>query len=370
MLAPTPLLPLRPLGVGDVLSATMAILRSRFGLLIGIAALGVLVPLLLAVVPVILLMWMTITEAMMGPRSLDPAWAVGVFGGLLLCIVIGGLVTLKVEGLFAEITYQTAQGRRVALREAWEGNRGFVRRILPFLLLVGLAVGVLYFGVIGAMLIAQASLAGGYSAEPFALVLLPILLVVWLVAIHLSIRWLYCLASAALEGNGGLAAARRSWGLTARAFWRTLGYFLMSLLVVWAISVPMSVVAQFLGMIPALVMFDQPMNDPAAFLGVLAPVLIAMVAVSVLVQMFTWPCVSVYRTVMFLDQVRRVEFAQGFVPPTPPAHSPAPDTYYTWQPGNNEPQGGATPQNWGPAPSPWSNEPPADGGSAEPPTLR
>lgn len=350
MFGPTPLLPFRPLDVGSVFSATIQILRTRVGTFLGVSAIGVVAPVLLMAAPLGYLAWMLIEQST-HPQTVTLDVQLAMILAILGSIgaILGGLVQLKGEGVLIETALQVAQGGRPTLAGALRGNRGFVRRLVPFLLLLVLAAVVAYAVLLGGISgLAALSDRGGRGPDGLvALGVIPVALAFWAAVVVLAIRWAYVYQSVALERIGGLAGARRSWGLTRGAFWRTVGYLLMAMLVVWCASIPINMVSQ-LGMGGAIVrleMFDFDAESAIRMVAALAPILIGSMVTSMAIQWLSWPFMSVYRTVMYLDQVRRVEHASPF--PTTPAHyPPAPQPFTT--PGGQPWEPGPPPQHWPP----------------------
>ncbi len=362
MLGPTPLLPFRPLDVGSVFSVTIQILKSRAGAFLGVSAVGVLVPTLLAVPPLGYLAWLFLEQAS-HPRvftlNLPLVGVLVLLGGV--AVLAGSLVQLKGEGVMIETALRVAQGGRPTPAEALRGNRRFLRRLLPFLLLLVLGAAVAYAAFIG-VVVGLTQLSGNRGRGMDGLAVLGVMLLVlgfWLAVGIVAIRWAYLYQSVSVEGLGGLAGARRSWELTRGAFWRTVGYLLMAMLVVWGLSIPISMVSQ-LGMSGAMVQlqdFEVGTASVAVVVATMGPLLIGSMLASLVIQWLTWPFMSVYRTVMYLDQVRRVEHASSF-PPTPAPYPPAPQPFtmpggHPWQPDPPPqqwpPQQPGTAQGWPPA---------------------
>ncbi len=320
MLAPTPILPPRPLEVGDVFSSSFRILRTHLGLFLGLAALGVLVPMLLSLLPLMGGFVVLIGQISFDPPTLPNSATLGAFALMAVGMLVGGSVAIKFEGLVIEAAYQGAQGNSVTIGEVFRANRGFLRRVLPFVLLVGVGV----FLVIALLGVAFLAPFASQSREvgPLAiLAIVPVLLALLLVAIFLGIKWFYVYPAAALEGSGGLAAAGRSWRLTKGAFGRTLGYYLLATLVIALVQIPLSLLMQAMGVGPSGSIDPEfAAANPAIYFAVWLPLLLFSLTTQSVVQLVVWPFIVVYRTVMFLDQVKRTEFAQANGHLAPPFH--------------------------------------------------
>lgn len=226
----TPLFPLRPLGVGEVLGAAVRIYRLRARTVLGLAA----------VVYAITFVILTFTTgASLVPfvgdiqaTIEDPDAPVGGLNTLsdVLLQVVSYLITLLVSVLASALV--TVALTRVALGEAvgehvstgamWATVR---RRALPAIgvsLLIGAAAMLLFLVVLGLgalpLLLVQ---------EPSVLTIVP--LVLGLLAAVLAALWVWArtilsIPTLVIEETGVLGALRRSFALTrGRRLWRVLG---------------------------------------------------------------------------------------------------------------------------------------------------
>jgi hypothetical protein len=161
-------------------------------------------------------------------------------------VVLIGVITVLLALLASQTAVAAlapAVSRRYLGLQATVGGalRVMVRRLVP--LLLGTALELLAFAALLAPGIALA-FAGGDAA------LVAVLLIAGVVLAAMAwVRWLLMPQAVVLEGRGGAAGLRRSWALTRRRFWRTLGFYLLLFIVTGIVSalVQLALSLPFLG---------------------------------------------------------------------------------------------------------------------------
>lgn len=228
---------------------------------------------------------------------------------VLLAALVLVAVTVKTNGMLVQLAAETERGARPGFGDLNRATKGIVRRGL--LIIVALTVLSVAWYVLA--LVALAATLGSVfdtgempAASGGAIALFGLFLLVSLVgALFLGVKWIYYGQALALENAGGLDPLRRSWRLTKGHFWRTLGWLLLVSVLVLAVYLvimgPLSLVtgASPTGMGPA---FD-PTGEAAAGVGVLSSALSSLV--STVLSLLVGPFVSIFYTVMYLDQRRR-----------------------------------------------------------------
>ncbi|GAB04241.1 hypothetical protein GOAMR_15_00230 [Gordonia amarae NBRC 15530] len=279
------ILPLRPLKVGDILSATFAAVRAAprvyFGLVLLLQLFTMLTCGAVAVV---------IAAAASGGdienNVAEGVLVVGV-GGLLLA---AGAVSGMCSGLLAYPLNQQAVGRRPRLGETWRMTR---RRIPAFLgvFVLFLVGGAAVMAAAVAVLIAGAADDSGLlTFAGIALLLGTMVLLAWLgVRISLTLPALFT------ENLGPIAAIRRSWTLTDGLFWRTLGNFLLMYVIVSVIQWVIQMGFQILAII--VMAIDDGAESTGAIVAMISLYLIGAVVAVVLTQ----PFMAVTTAVLHLD---------------------------------------------------------------------
>ena len=286
----TTAIPAGPLRLGDLFSATWAVYKQRFGLLVT-----------LMVIPTLLLI------GSMGVIAVG-ATAIGLAGdnagasaaaamlSVLVAMAVLIAVTLyqyRVSGMVSLVALDVADGRPSTWGNLHERTRGMMMRLLAFIVLVYVAVTV----VVGVVLFLALLpfLSGNSDAGAAAiLVLLLLYLVMIPIAIFLGTRWLYFLRIMANEGVTGFEAIKRSWRMTKGAFWRTFGASFVASLVV---SIPASIATR-----PLSLSESDPYGSSTASL----PALLLALALLAVVMIVLAPFMQVWIGLMYLSRGREL----------------------------------------------------------------
>ncbi|MYS62798.1 hypothetical protein GTW66_01215 [Streptomyces sp. SID5473] len=239
------MIPLRPLGVGEILDGAVSTLRAHWRTVLGIT----LTVSVIAEIGNILVARHLLPE----PVEIDPAadpdealrQAVDALQSMLVSLVpimlIALLATLFTTALLTVVISRSVLGRPVTLSEAWREARPRLPQLLALTFLVPLAaVGLVGLGILPGVLVGGAGgaaliVVGAIAAVPVA---------VWLVI-------LFALAPPALmlEGQNVVGALRRSAKLVSGSWWRTFGIVLLTTvlttIVQMIIATPFGVAAVF-----------------------------------------------------------------------------------------------------------------------------
>lgn len=245
--APKPgVIPLRPLGVGDVLEATLATLRRYPAATLGSSLLVVAVVSTLQLV----LLWPVISaladlpEPVVVQQGLDAWWqalesfpwqwalVAGVLAGMLSFLLLTSLT-----GLLAVVVGQAVLGRTLSFGQAWRRAAPRLPRLLVTVLLVALAVSAIWLVLAGLALVAVAASAPTVVAALLLLAALAALPA----SLWLGVRLALASPAVMLESQDGraigpAAAVRRSWRLVGGAWWRTFGVVLLGSVIAGALS--------------------------------------------------------------------------------------------------------------------------------------
>jgi len=322
---PPPTVPAGPLDTGRILAGTVTTYLRRPGLFLGLTLLPT------ALIGALVLGWIAWLVLFAAGRSLlDGEFpAAGPFVGSLVALVLGlmlvSLYQYRCLGMMSVATVELAEGRTPTWRGVHERTRGMMPRILALVVLVGLG-GMLLAGVLAVVLIAPlASTRSEGELERGVGFILLFWLVAALVAVWLTVRWLFLVPAMALEGLSGFGALGRSWRLTRGSFWLTLGqYLLVSILV----GVPVSVV-QAVAQVALLPLLDESsLGDPMVQIGAATRFGLALMVVAIRVT----PVTTIWYTLMYLARRRRIE-----------GPSPVPQAWGS----------ASAPQAWGSASTAW-----------------
>ena len=253
--APQPgIIPLRPLTLGEIYDGAIRSIRTNPAVMFVLSA--VLVTLATVVQGVATWGLFEDLNALVG---MDPAEMENMATGPLLATLqsaligytisgfVSFLITTILNGLLIHAVSQAVIGRKMSLEEVWRATKGQIPRLLALSLVVSVllilvaAVGV---GLIVLLTLTQSAVLIGFGV---------LFLVVAMVAAMFAVITLTVLATPALvlERAKVFTALRRSVTLTRKMFWRVLGIYLLTALLVGVLtsvlSYPASMFGQILG---------------------------------------------------------------------------------------------------------------------------
>ena len=246
--APKPgIVPLRPLGVGELLDGALSLIRSNPRTVLGLAAVISAVSALLQTVGLwFSLQFLDLAEPVAGSAEVDVAAELTALasGGLaqLVPALVAGFLQVLASGLFIVLVGGAVLGRRLDARQTWEGLRPRMLPLIGVTVLIGLG-GILAVVVMAAAITALALTIGEWAILPG--ILIGVGGTVALVFVYVKLA----LASPALvmEGVGVLTSLRRSWALVRRSWWRVLGILILSAvitsLLTTVVTVPITLIA-------------------------------------------------------------------------------------------------------------------------------
>ncbi len=249
-------MPLRPLGLGDIFDAAFRIIRFNPRATVGAA---VLVSSVVMVLPVAITALFTFTvgaalettgELDSGSAGFEVAGAVGPFVALGAGAVLLQVGLIFVTGMIAHVTAAAAIGRRLSLGQAWAATRGKRWRLLGLTVTINLLwlASVVVYALLWVAMVAATDRA--LPLVVFGLVSVPAFLAAtfwfWIRIYYLPAPVLM------LEDVGILGAIARGFQLTRRAFWRTFGIALLTVLVAsfagYLLAVPIGLAGQLLSL--------------------------------------------------------------------------------------------------------------------------
>ena len=305
-------IPLRPLGVGEILEGAWGVFRGHWRLLLPVSTL-VAVLSALAAVPYTLLVTDALrplleldqqraTQAMVEAAFREATRSVELLGAALLlssAVAMFGLVLLV--GVVTVVTGDAVLGRPAPWGTVWPRVRRRLAALTGTALLV--AAAYLVFAVAVVLLVALPYLAFGpgglFLGAMLALAAIP----AW---VYVLVRWAVAAPAAVLERASPVAALRRSWLLLAGAWWRTFGLIVLLALIYGGlstvISTPLSIVAQ-----AGNPTFGTSSSiDPDLFLSLMLVSLLASLVTAALV----YPFVATAIVLRYLDlRMRREDLA-------------------------------------------------------------
>lgn len=245
--------PLRPLGLGDLLDATVKIVRHNAGATVGAALLvsvfSLAVPLIVSVAvasSVDLSAW---SDEDVVPTEGEAIGMIIAVSSWFIGVALQSIASIFVAGMCAHATRAAVLGQTISLREAWAATRGHRWRLLAGGLLTGLTM--LLSLTLVVVVVAVAAVVGGTVTAVLSGI---VGFVLWLgFMAWFWIRVMTLLTPLlALEKKGVLASFRRGHALTRGHFWRLFGILLLVTLVLQLVVGMVALPVQLLGMVPSL----------------------------------------------------------------------------------------------------------------------
>ncbi|MFJ9676441.1 glycerophosphoryl diester phosphodiesterase membrane domain-containing protein [Streptomyces sp. NPDC101194] len=236
-------IPLRPLGVGEILDGAVSTMRAHWRAVLGIT----LTVSVIAQVAITLVQRYLLPEpAAIDPNATGPEAlrqsadsAQSALINSVPSLLITMIATLITTSVLTVVISRSVLGRPVTLADAWREARPRLPQLLGLTLLLTLiSAAIMTVGLLPGMLIGSTAGAG--------------LVVIGLLAAFVVVIWLmvrFCLASPALmlERQSITTSMRRSDKLVKGAWWRTFGVLaltcLLTLVVSVIIAIPFSIIA-------------------------------------------------------------------------------------------------------------------------------
>ncbi|MCG0069920.1 glycerophosphoryl diester phosphodiesterase membrane domain-containing protein, partial [Streptomyces tricolor] len=230
-------IPLRPLGVGEILDGAVSTMRTYWRTVLGIAlAVAAVTDICLVLVEGFFL-----NDALAGaqldsrtatPDDLYRALRDSMIGTGIVTVISAAAVIVA-TALLTTITSRAVLGKPVSAGEAWREARPQIPKLAGLLVLLGLiTVGVIVAGALPGILV---MVTGGSDAGGSALFALGILAGV-VIAVWLAIRYYLAAPALMLERQGITKAMSRSAKLVRGAWWRVFGIQLLAWLIANIVS--------------------------------------------------------------------------------------------------------------------------------------
>ncbi len=232
-MAQTPLIPMRPLGLGDTFESTLKVFSRGFKTFFFIGLLPLLPGLIIAALT-LAVGGIIVTTFIASQDSAGIPISIGLY---LLALILVGIFSLVMNQLVSILSAQNtvgtdqsghaiSLGRLFADRSIWK--RAFGLTIASICVNVAIVVIFGIFAVL-ATLIDKAS---------WVLIFIGVIVTVFLFV--MSLRFLIAPSICAIENVSGFTAYRRAWEITKANMWRTIGYcvaFLIALGIVTGLCV-------------------------------------------------------------------------------------------------------------------------------------
>ena len=242
------IIPLRPLGVGEILDGAVTTMRAHWRTVLGISlAVAVVVQLVATIVTGLWLPDATDLSALRKDPQPSPDQLMDAMSGTLrssgVAVLVDTLGTVIATAMLMIVVSRAVLGRTVDVGEAWRDSRPQLLRLLGLLVLVPLLVALAMFvgAVPGSVL-----LIAGLDVLGVA-VLLVGLLAGLVAAIWLWVRFSLAAPALMLEKQGVITAMRRSAKLVRGSWWRVFGVQVLAAILVVIVASIIQMPATFIG---------------------------------------------------------------------------------------------------------------------------
>ncbi|MBE2999842.1 glycerophosphoryl diester phosphodiesterase membrane domain-containing protein [Nocardiopsis sp. HNM0947] len=306
-------MPLRPLGLGDILNGAFTLIRNHPATTLGLAfvVMGIA-----AIISTLLSSGFlaeyerSIEQMATGQISPDDPPEMPFTPGSFALVMLGGVVSYLavtiLTALLTSVVGMAVLGHRYTVAQTWAVVRGRIGAVIglsivQYLIHIALAMVMLVVTVLGVMLgvflgVTGNEMAGGLVAVVTVLLGLAggFALFVWI-----SVRIFLAMPIVVLERIGPMSALARSWRLTQGNWWRMFGIVLLTMIIVLAVALVLSIALGLLTLIPTLAAGDADWGMTAAN------------AVGVLVEAITYsittPFLAAVTTLLYIDLRMRRE---------------------------------------------------------------
>jgi hypothetical protein len=307
--APPPLrpgvIPLRPLGVGEILDGAISAIRAKPRIMLGLSAVVAVITQVLTV-PITWLLLHDIGDISFTGNSSSAGTSAEANLGLTASalsasgvqILVTLAATLLLTGVLTIVLSKAVLGQDIEAADAWAQTRPRIKALVGVTALVaGIEVGLSLLTIGPGVALALAGAPG--AAVTIALVLG---IAAWLVVgVYLYTAFALAPAVIVLERAAVVKSLRRSRALVRGAWWRTFAILLLvnvlARVLAGIIAVPFSLLGIF-------VAYVQGSSDSLNPYGVL-PLLVTAVG-SILASTIAWPFTSVSIALLYVDRrIRR-----------------------------------------------------------------
>ncbi len=247
--APKPgIVPLRPLGVGELLDGALGLIRSNprtvLGLAAAISSVSALLQTLGLWASLSLLGSMDSLSGAAGGAEADGAALIAVASAQIVPAIMASFLQLLASGLFIVLVAAAVLGVKLDSGASWRLLRPRFLALIGLTLLVAVA-GVLLVSVVAGAIALIAVTIGAWAIVP-GIVLIVLMIAA---AVFVYVRLAVSAPALVIEGHSPIAAMRRSWALVRGTWWRVLGILLLSAIITNLLA---AVVAAPLGFVAGL----------------------------------------------------------------------------------------------------------------------
>ena len=222
--------PLRPLGLGELLDGSVQTMRQNPRVMVGLSAAVMAVAGVLSTIFMVAGLPQMLSVLESPDEQIGASEVAGLVGGgisgFLVPALVQALAVVVLSGVLILAVSEAVLGRRPTIGQVWAKARP---RILP---LIGLSLLTALLTLLGSALLVGPGLAllavSGEAAAVALIVGIPLAIVL---AALLYVRLAFAAPALLLENLGVIAAMRRSWRLVRGSWWRVLGVLLLTTII-------------------------------------------------------------------------------------------------------------------------------------------
>ncbi|MFG2231910.1 oxidoreductase [Streptomyces sp. NPDC048723] len=314
------MVPLRPLGLGDIASASFATLGRHWKQLVGVmlAVQGIILLVMALLAGIAIASVYDHIEPVFDPpygqepsaEHLAPFLVAAITLFVLLCAV--GLLGMAVlTALCPAVLREAVMGRPTTFRAMWRTALRRTPAVLGTLALTGLIAGAPVFAALAVGIPLVIASASGGDPSPAVVLLLPALVLLAApVAIWLATRLGLAPAVAVMEEAGPVAALRRSAALVKGDWWRIFGITLVGSMIAMGVSYLIQMPFQFIGMFGMLPFMAEGGEGTGPSTGMIVALVFGFSFIllgSGVSQMFQIAYTQLFSSLLYVDQRMRRE---------------------------------------------------------------
>nr|WP_308788850.1 glycerophosphoryl diester phosphodiesterase membrane domain-containing protein [Streptomyces pacificus] len=230
------MIPLRPLGVGEILDGAVSTLRAHWRTVLGIT---VTVSVITQICDILIQRYLAPQPPELDPNA-SPEEVLSQLGDQLNATLVSSapamaitlIATLLTTALLTMVISRSVLGREVTLSDVWREARPRLPQLLGLtLLLLLIAMAVLVVGLLPGLLLGAALGTAAGAALAFLGGTAGLVVTVWLM-----IRFALASPALMLERQGVIQSMRRSAKLVRGAWWRVFGILLLTMLLIFIVS--------------------------------------------------------------------------------------------------------------------------------------
>lgn len=298
--APKPgVIPLRRLGVGEILDGAISYIRANPRITLGLSAVVVTISQLIQLPAQVVMLRGFVSFAAVPGRAPDFQRMLPALGGGFLGWLFGAFIAFVADtmltGLLMVVLFRAVLGHRAALGEVWAAARARLVGVVGIIVLTGIAL--LLVTAVSSAPVVVAVVVGAPSAVVALLVTAVFLIDIFLL-VYLYVSWSLAVPAYVLENISMIASFGRSFHLVRRQWWRVFAILLLGKIIAGALSLVLAFPFSIVGQLVA-----GPANPSQAVLPYLVITAIGTIIAGTVIKPFTAGITGL----LYIDQRMRRE---------------------------------------------------------------